>query len=82
MTRSIAPSPSPSAKGYKKVAPTFVRTGISNVITNIDQVATIVNAVLQGKVPPGRQRFGSLPDEQHTWVSADSSTRHRRRGST
>ena len=47
LDRTIA---KPVAKGYKKVAPSFVRTGISNFITNIDQVATIVNALFQGKV--------------------------------
>jgi phospholipid-binding lipoprotein MlaA len=40
----------PVAKSYKKVTPQIVRTGISNVITNLDQVSTIVNALLQGKV--------------------------------
>src|SRR5688572_10059325 len=47
LDRAIA---KPAAKGYKKVTPQFVRTGISNVITNIDTVPTIVNGLLQGKV--------------------------------
>ncbi len=47
LDRAIA---KPVAKGYKKVTPQIVRTGISNVITNLDQVSTIVNALLQGKV--------------------------------
>jgi phospholipid-binding lipoprotein MlaA len=47
LDRAIA---KPVAKGYKKVTPQFVRTGISNAITNIDTVSTIVNGLLQGKV--------------------------------
>lgn len=47
LDRAIA---KPVAKGYKKVTPRIIRTGISNVITNLDQVSTIVNALLQGKV--------------------------------
>jgi phospholipid-binding lipoprotein MlaA len=47
LDRAIA---KPVAKGYKKVTPQFVRTGVSNVITNLDQVSTIVNGLLQGKV--------------------------------
>ena len=40
----------PVAKAYKKVTPRFVRTGISNVLSNLDSVTTVVNDVLQGKV--------------------------------
>jgi phospholipid-binding lipoprotein MlaA len=47
LDRTIA---KPVAKGYKKVTPQFVRTGISNAITNLDTVSTIVNGLLQGKV--------------------------------
>jgi phospholipid-binding lipoprotein MlaA len=47
LDRAIA---KPVAKGYKKVTPQFVRTGVSNAITNIDTVSTIVNGLLQGKV--------------------------------
>ncbi len=52
LDRAIA---KPVAKGYKKVTPQLVRTGISNVITNLDQVPTIVNALLQGKVKQASQ---------------------------
>lgn len=47
LDRAIA---KPVAKGYKKVTPQFVRTGVSNAITNLDTVSTIVNGLLQGKV--------------------------------
>ncbi|HTU65346.1 MAG TPA: VacJ family lipoprotein [Steroidobacteraceae bacterium] len=40
----------PVAKGYKKVTPKFVRTGISNFFANLDTVPTIINDVLQGKI--------------------------------
>jgi phospholipid-binding lipoprotein MlaA len=40
----------PVAKAYVKVAPRFVRTGISNVFNNLNTVNTIVNDVLQGKM--------------------------------
>lgn len=40
----------PVAKGYKKVAPRFVRTGVSNFFSNLDTVPTILNDVLQGKI--------------------------------
>ncbi len=45
----------PVAKGYKRVTPQFIRTGISNAITNIDTVSTIVNGLLQGKVKQAGQ---------------------------
>jgi phospholipid-binding lipoprotein MlaA len=40
----------PAAKGYVKVTPRFLRTGISNVFSNLDTVTTIVNGALQGKM--------------------------------
>jgi phospholipid-binding lipoprotein MlaA len=40
----------PAAKAYKKVTPKFVRTGISNFISNLDTISTVVNDVLQGKM--------------------------------
>lgn len=40
----------PVAKAYKKVTPHIVRTGVSNFISNLGDVTTIVNDVLQGKV--------------------------------
>ena len=47
LDRSIA---KPVAKAYKKVTPRIVRTGISNVLSNLDTVTTVVNDVLQGKL--------------------------------
>jgi phospholipid-binding lipoprotein MlaA len=40
----------PAAKAYKKVTPKIVRTGISNFISNLDTISTVVNDVLQGKM--------------------------------
>jgi phospholipid-binding lipoprotein MlaA len=39
----------PAAKAYKKVTPRFVRTGISNALSNLNSPTTIVNDLLQGK---------------------------------
>ncbi len=39
----------PVAKGYRAVTPEFMRTGISNVFSNIGDVATAFNNLLQGK---------------------------------
>ena len=39
----------PVAKGYVKVTPRVVRTGISNAFSNLDTVPTIINDALQGK---------------------------------
>ncbi|HET9864603.1 MAG TPA: VacJ family lipoprotein [Steroidobacteraceae bacterium] len=40
----------PVAKAYVKVTPRLVRTGISNVFSNLDTLGTAVNDVLQGKM--------------------------------
>ena len=47
LDRAIA---KPVAKGYVKVTPLVVRTGISNAYSNLDTVPTIINDVLQGKI--------------------------------
>ena len=39
----------PVAKGYVKVTPRVVRSGISNAFSNLDTVPTIINDALQGK---------------------------------
>lgn len=39
----------PVAKGYQKVTPEFFRAGVSNLFTNIGDVATAINNLLQGK---------------------------------
>jgi phospholipid-binding lipoprotein MlaA len=46
LDRAIA---KPVAKGYVKVTPRIVRTGISNAFSNLDTVPTIINDALQGK---------------------------------
>jgi phospholipid-binding lipoprotein MlaA len=47
LDRAIA---KPVAKGYKKVTPRVVRTGVNNFITNLGTITTVVNDVLQGKM--------------------------------
>ncbi|MCY7388740.1 MAG: VacJ family lipoprotein, partial [Burkholderiales bacterium] len=39
----------PVAKGYQKVTPGFFRAGVTNLFTNIGDVATAMNNLLQGK---------------------------------
>ena len=39
----------PVAKGYQTVTPGFVRAGVTNLFTNIGDVATSLNNLLQGK---------------------------------
>jgi phospholipid-binding lipoprotein MlaA len=39
----------PVAKGYQAVTPGFFRAGVSNVFTNVGEVATALNSLLQGK---------------------------------
>ena len=46
LDRAIA---KPVAKGYVKVTPRVVRTGISNAYSNLDTVPTVINDLLQGK---------------------------------
>ena len=43
----------PVAKGYRFVLPGFVRTGISNFVSNLEDVWVSVNDVLQGKFQEG-----------------------------
>ena len=47
----------PVAKAYKKVTPRIVRTGVSNFISNLGSVTTVVNDVLQGKMFLQRKTF-------------------------
>jgi len=46
LDRAIA---KPVAKGYVKVTPRVIRTGISNAYSNLDTVPTVINDLLQGK---------------------------------
>ena len=48
----------PVAKGYRFVLPGFVRTGVSNFFSNIDDVWVSINQVLQGKFLEGLGDFG------------------------
>jgi phospholipid-binding lipoprotein MlaA len=40
----------PTARAYVKVMPRMVRTGVSNVFSNLETVTTLVNDALQGKM--------------------------------
>ena len=42
----------PVAKGYKKVTPGFVQTGVSNFFSNLEQPTVIVSDLLQAKFKP------------------------------
>ena len=50
----------PVAKGYRKVTPRPVRTGVSNFMDNLQYPITIVNDVLQGKLKPAASDTGRL----------------------
>ena len=40
----------PVAKGYDKITPTPIKIGISNFFANLDEIPTIINDILQGKL--------------------------------
>ncbi|MFC4314753.1 VacJ family lipoprotein [Steroidobacter flavus] len=48
----------PVAKGYRKVTPQFIRTGIGNVLSNLEYPGTFLNQFLQGKVLMGLKDTG------------------------
>lgn len=48
----------PVAKGYRKVTPQFVRTGVGNVLSNLEYPGTFINQFLQGKVLLGLKDTG------------------------
>jgi phospholipid-binding lipoprotein MlaA len=48
----------PVAKGYKKVTPGFIRTGVGNFFSNLDYPGTAINQFLQGKFVPGLKDTG------------------------
>ena len=48
----------PVAKGYKKITPRWIRTGVGNVFSNLSYPATVVNQFLQGKPKLGLQDAG------------------------
>ena len=43
----------PVATGYQKVVPEFARTGVSNFYSNLEDVGTSLNNILQGKPKDG-----------------------------
>jgi len=47
----------PIAKGYRAVIPAFLRSGISNFFSNLEDVWIGVNDLLQGKVQTGSEDF-------------------------
>ena len=47
----------PIAKGYRAVLPAFLRSGISNFFSNLEDVWIAVNDLLQGKVQTGSEDF-------------------------
>ncbi|HZF20049.1 MAG TPA: VacJ family lipoprotein [Burkholderiales bacterium] len=47
----------PVAKGYRAVLPGFLRTGIANFFSNLEDVWISVNDVLQGKFQEGSEDF-------------------------
>jgi phospholipid-binding lipoprotein MlaA len=50
----------PVATGYEKVVPGFAREGVSNFFNNVEDVATSLNNVLQGKVKEGASDAGRV----------------------
>ena len=50
----------PVAQGYVKVTPEFFRVGVNNFFGNIEDIATGVNNVLQGKAAAGASDFGRV----------------------
>lgn len=48
----------PVAKGYRKVTPQFVRSGIGNVLSNVEYPGTFINQFLQGKFLLGLKDTG------------------------
>jgi phospholipid-binding lipoprotein MlaA len=47
----------PVARGYRSLVPEFLRTGVSNMFSNLEDVWTGVNNLLQGKVNDGAVDF-------------------------
>lgn len=48
----------PVARGYRKITPSFVRTGVGNFLSNLKNPTTAVNQFLQGKFGPGVKDTG------------------------
>jgi phospholipid-binding lipoprotein MlaA len=54
----------PVARGYRALLPEFVRTGVSNFFSNLEDLWIGVNNLLQGKITDGAQDFARF-----TWNS-------------
>lgn len=50
----------PVAQGYQKVVPGVARTGINNFFSNLEDVGTFLNQVLQGKMVDGINDLGRV----------------------
>lgn len=50
----------PVARGYRKVTPQFVQTGVHNFFTNLDYPIVMVNDLLQGQISPFFNDTGRL----------------------
>ncbi len=50
----------PVAKAYKAVTPQFVRSGVSNVFSNVGDLPVALNNFLQGKVEDGATDIGRM----------------------
>lgn len=50
----------PTARAYRTVLPPFVRTGVSNVFSNIGDVRVALNNALQGKLEPAVSDFSRI----------------------
>ena len=48
----------PVAQGYRAVLPQFVRTGIGNFFSNLDDITVIANGILQFKIPQAVSDLG------------------------
>ncbi len=50
----------PAAEFYRDVLPPFVRTGVSNFFSNINDVIVALNNLLQGKIPAAINDIGRI----------------------
>jgi phospholipid-binding lipoprotein MlaA len=48
----------PLAQGYRAVLPQFVRTGVGNFFSNLDDITVAINSVLQLKIPQALSDVG------------------------
>ncbi len=55
----------PTARGYVKVTPRWMRTMVGNFFTNLEYPITIVNQVLQGKLKEAGTGHAALHAQHH-----------------